>query len=517
MSPETAAGRGSSVAHERTVTHSPGASMSRLRVGLATSVGRVRSANEDSILCEPVDAPTVRRRGLFCAVADGMGGHAAGDVASALAVQTARDVYYGTELESADEALRLSIERANSAVYAAGAGKSGRDQMGSTITAAVVQDDRALIGHVGDSRCYILGKGRIRQLTRDHSWVGEEVRSGALTPEEARIHPRRNIITRALGLQAQLEVDLEEATVEPGGVLLLCSDGLHGLVRDEEILSHVDGVPPQEAADRLVALANERGSPDNVSAVLVEIGAGEPVAGSEPEKLEVGGPAPARDAPVGDGGPVRGRARVARGGLRGAPMAIRTTSAPGRQAGAGRGMVLGMLVGLVLMGAALAWLFWSADSRPRGPGPSPVATMPPATPVPTPAGPPPTTVAPTPAASHPRPGPATVGAAVPGRATPSEQTATVFSLRTQADPPDEAPTESRRELRVMAEDAAVRLAPVDGAPVVGRLQEGVELSSESEVIGESIDGGTRWYLVSYTFESTPERGFIHSSVVRELP
>jgi serine/threonine protein phosphatase PrpC len=242
-----------------------------LEVGQATSVGQVRSGNEDSVICEPLGAPTVTQRGLFCAVADGMGGHAAGEVASSMAVQHARDAYYNANVDTVSEALRIAVETANGKVFSAGSAKSGRDQMGSTLTALVVYGDRAIVGHVGDSRCYLIEDGQIRQITRDHSWVAQEVEAGALSPEEARMHPRRNIITRALGLRPEVDVDLYETPIATGSILVLCSDGLHGPVRDDEILDLTRRLPPQRAVDELVSLANQRGGLDNISAVVVRV------------------------------------------------------------------------------------------------------------------------------------------------------------------------------------------------------------------------------------------------------
>ena len=244
-----------------------------LTVGQATSVGQVRPTNEDAVLCEPIDAPEVARRGLFCAVADGMGGHAAGDVASSIAVRSARDAYYASPTEAVDRALREAVVVANAAVHKAGAGARGRDHMGSTLTAAVVLGDQMVVGHVGDSRCYIVRDGAIRQLTRDHSWVAEAVEAGDLTAAEARVHPRRNIITRALGLGPNVDVDLYVAPLAAGTVVVLSSDGLHGLVPDDDIARYASGNPPQQAADQLVALANERGGVDNITAVLIRVDA----------------------------------------------------------------------------------------------------------------------------------------------------------------------------------------------------------------------------------------------------
>ena len=243
----------------------------RVEVGMATSVGQVRTGNEDSVLCEPPESTLVAERGLFFAVADGMGGHAAGEVASSMAIKTARDLFYDSAVPDIGEALRDAISRANTAVYEAGAGATGRDHMGSTLTAVVIADHRAIVGHVGDTRCYVVRRGTIKQLTRDHSWVAEEVAAGLLTEEQARVHPRRNIITRALGLRPEVDVDLYDADLEPGNLLVVCSDGLHGLVSDAEILAHVTRYRPADAVDALVGLANKRGGPDNISVVVAQI------------------------------------------------------------------------------------------------------------------------------------------------------------------------------------------------------------------------------------------------------
>ncbi len=243
----------------------------RIEIGSATHVGQVRTGNEDSVLCEPLESTLVAERGLFFAVADGMGGHAAGEVASSMAVKTARDIFYTSADLDISAALHQAIDRANAEVYEAGAGTSGRDHMGSTLTAVVVAHSRAIVGHVGDSRCYIVRRGAIKQLTRDHSWVAEEVEAGLLTEEQARVHPRRNIITRALGLRPEVDVDLYDADLEPGNLVVVCSDGLHGLVTNDEILAHVTRYRPADAVEALVRLANERGGPDNITVVVAQV------------------------------------------------------------------------------------------------------------------------------------------------------------------------------------------------------------------------------------------------------
>jgi protein phosphatase len=244
----------------------------RIEIGLATDVGQVRTGNEDSIICEPLESALVAERGLFCAVADGMGGHAAGEDASSMAVQVARDTFYAATAGSDPmEALRIAVTKANASVYEAGAGKTGRDHMGTTLTAAVMFNRRVVVGHVGDSRAYLVRDETISQISKDHSWVAEEVEAGRMTPEQARVNPRRNIITRALGLRPDVEVDAYEAHLEPGNVVVICSDGLHGLVSEEEIVSYVRRLRPVDAVDALVQLANERGGPDNISVVVARV------------------------------------------------------------------------------------------------------------------------------------------------------------------------------------------------------------------------------------------------------
>jgi len=244
----------------------------RIELGQATDVGQVRSINEDSILCEPLESMRIAERGLFCAVADGMGGHAAGEEASSMAVKVAHAEYYGsTSVGNPMETLRLAVAEANAAVYDAGAGKTGRDHMGTTLTVAVLFNRRVVVGHVGDSRCYLVRDNLISQISRDHSWVAEEVEAGRMTPEQARVNPRRNIITRALGLRPDVDVDVYESSIEPGDAVVICSDGLHGLVGEDDIVAYVRRLPPADAVDALVRLANERGGPDNISVVVARV------------------------------------------------------------------------------------------------------------------------------------------------------------------------------------------------------------------------------------------------------
>ncbi|MCL4515243.1 MAG: Stp1/IreP family PP2C-type Ser/Thr phosphatase [Firmicutes bacterium] len=204
----------------------------------------------------------------FFAVADGMGGHEAGEVASSVVIQTLEHFPY--DGHNPGDSLRHAVETANQKIYALAESNEQYRGMGTTVTAAKVLEDRIYIVHVGDSRAYHISDGAIQQVTADHSVVGELKRSGSITEDEAMIHPQRNLLTRAVGTDPQVEVDLVEFRVQLDDVLVLCTDGLTGQVTAEEIREVVERcVHPQAAADALVRMANERGGPDNISVIVV--------------------------------------------------------------------------------------------------------------------------------------------------------------------------------------------------------------------------------------------------------
>jgi protein phosphatase len=243
-----------------------------------TDVGRKREHNEDYlgdllIKGEPAfDPRKVEEKGHLFAVADGMGGYAAGEVASELAINTLFDRYYnGPTSGRLDNDLMQAIITTNTEVYKAGT-EPGRGQMGTTLTIAVVKGNRVLVGNVGDSRTYLIRKGIPLRITRDHSLVQEQIDMGALTPEQASKSLIRNIITRAIGHRDEVEPDLFEQELQPGDVILLCSDGLHGLVREMEMGTIVAAAPNlQKASQELIDLANSRGGSDNISVLLIGI------------------------------------------------------------------------------------------------------------------------------------------------------------------------------------------------------------------------------------------------------
>jgi serine/threonine protein phosphatase PrpC len=225
-----------------------------------TDAGRKRRRNEDAYVLEPP---------LF-AVADGMGGAQAGEIASRIAASVLRD----SATDSGEAAVATLIQEANRRVYEAAATDEARSGMGTTITAALVEDGTVRIGHVGDSRAYRVRDGRLEQLTEDHSLVGELVRSGRLSPEEAEVHPQRSVITRALGTDPDVDVDTFSVEARPGDVFMLCSDGLTSMVDDRSILDIVEQHRSslKQAARALVDAANRGGGEDNITVVVFEIG-----------------------------------------------------------------------------------------------------------------------------------------------------------------------------------------------------------------------------------------------------
>ena len=230
------------------------------RYGLLTDIGRVREHNEDALLAEPP---------LF-AVADGLGGHQAGEIASTIAIET---LVANAPLHADSKALARAIHAANRSVIDAAEERAGRSGMGTTLTAAIVEGSHLAVAHVGDSRGYLLHEGDLRRITEDHSMVADLVRRGQLTEEESRFHPNRSVITRALGTDPNMTADTYELETTPGDRLLLATDGLTGMLDDREIAEILTANPdPQDAARALVTAANEAGGQDNISVVVVDLG-----------------------------------------------------------------------------------------------------------------------------------------------------------------------------------------------------------------------------------------------------
>lgn len=234
-------------------------SAGRLAWGARSDVGLVRDHNEDAFL---VHAP------LFC-VCDGMGGHAAGEVASAIAV---RCIAEHAPVTADDVLLGTAVELANAAIIEGAAEGVGKPGMGCTATAAVIENDHMAIAHVGDSRLYVLHAGSLVRVTHDHSFVEELVDAGEITADEARVHPSRSVITRALGSDPDMYADHFTLDVARGDRIILCSDGLSSMVPDSIIEDlAVSSATPQQAADNLVAAALEAGGHDNVTVIVIDV------------------------------------------------------------------------------------------------------------------------------------------------------------------------------------------------------------------------------------------------------
>jgi PPM family protein phosphatase len=249
-----------------------------IRYGNQSDQGRVRTSNEDSSI--------VNGRNRLFIVADGMGGHAAGEVASHIASTTVEEyMTTGGNSQEPAEALRLAAQAANARIYETQKQKPEYAGMGSTLTALLLRGSRYYIAQVGDSRGYLLRDGILDQLTRDHSVVWHLYENGLLRKEDLSRHPQKNLITRSIGPHPQVDVDIETGDVREGDVFLLCSDGLTDVLSDSAIRNILTdpGKTPQELGDRLVSAANSGGGPDNVTVVVVQVAAdGSPQEKDEP-------------------------------------------------------------------------------------------------------------------------------------------------------------------------------------------------------------------------------------------
>src|SRR5689334_20485997 len=245
--------------------------MVRLVHAARTDVGMIRSGNEDNF---EVDAS--RDRGMFI-VADGMGGHAAGEVASEMAVQTVKRELIGVlkDLEgdaAAVQKLTDALRKANRTIHDRTITEVDKQGMGTTASVLLVSPTRYLIGQVGDSRVYLLRDGALAQLTKDHSYVQEQVDAGFLTPEQARYHPYSNVITRCVGASPDVEPDIYRGDVKIGDLFLVASDGLTGMVDDRRLAQLLSSrAEPERKVQALISEANGRGGLDNITAIIVQV------------------------------------------------------------------------------------------------------------------------------------------------------------------------------------------------------------------------------------------------------
>ncbi|HET8910711.1 MAG TPA: Stp1/IreP family PP2C-type Ser/Thr phosphatase [Ktedonobacteraceae bacterium] len=248
-----------------------------LDIAQRTDIGRKRENNEDNLISiVPDDDQLLQARGALFVVSDGMGGHDLGEVASELTIKHVKESYYQNLQDDIPTALQKAIKQANTFILQdmeakQSAGVSSK-RMGATCVAAVLHEQTLYVANIGDSRVYVLHQGQLRQVTRDHSLVSQMVERGEITAAEARTHESRNVIYRSLG-QPEVEVDLFVESVMPGDSIILCTDGLCGVLEDEDLRTIVEQYGPDESVQRLIARANEEGGPDNVTAIVVRVAA----------------------------------------------------------------------------------------------------------------------------------------------------------------------------------------------------------------------------------------------------
>jgi protein phosphatase len=243
-----------------------------VRASVATNTGQVRSENQDAaVFSRPADDRALATHGVIALVADGMGGCKGGEIASALACDKIPKFYFAGNGPT-PAALRASLEAANMEIYQTALAQPELRGMGTTAVAFAITTSHGWLAYVGDSRLYLIRRGQIYRMSEDHSMVFEMVHKGLLTPEEARNHQDRNVLSRALGSHPQVEVSCwdEPFPIQPGDRFLLCSDGLHDLVTDEKMLELAGAGEVGEATARLVRTANENGGHDNISVILLE-------------------------------------------------------------------------------------------------------------------------------------------------------------------------------------------------------------------------------------------------------
>ena len=246
-----------------------------LNVAQLTDIGRKRESNEDNMISiVPDDTQVMTRKGALFVVADGLGGHTKGEVASEMTVKLVREAYYQDENDDIAASLRHAVEHANTLIYQENQAQTeppDKDHsMGSTCVAAVLQGDTVYVANVGDSRAYIVRAGQMKQVSQDHTPEAEQVRAGLLTEEQARAQSG-NKITRCMGINPDVEVDVFTEPVQQSDILVLCTDGLSKTISDEEMGKIVQQFEPQESVQRLVDLANEQGGPDNITAVVARV------------------------------------------------------------------------------------------------------------------------------------------------------------------------------------------------------------------------------------------------------
>ena len=244
-------------------------------IGSATHVGMEKKENQDYHAYHiPPEDSAAQKKGILLALADGMGGYTGGSIASRVAVDTLMEIYYEDTSDNIVDSLKTAFLKANADVIAKANESIETERMGSTLTAVVIKKSKLYYAHVGDSRGYIIDENEISQFTEDHSFVASLVKAGAITEEQARTHPERNLITRAIGLAPELNVDASplDRQIKKNLYILLCCDGLHGVVSEDAIFNAVSQFQePDIISEKLVEKANQNGGPDNVTVLIARI------------------------------------------------------------------------------------------------------------------------------------------------------------------------------------------------------------------------------------------------------
>jgi serine/threonine protein phosphatase PrpC len=244
-----------------------------VRAVLRTDVGKVRSENQDfGAVTSREEETKGRAGGRLLIVADGMGGHRGGATASRLAAETIKTQYIQSDTEDIPAALRDALVRANSRIFSEAQQNPDLRGMGTTTSALAVKNGQGWFAHVGDSRIYLVRNGEIKQLTDDHSLVASMVREGLLTSDEAANHPRRNVLQRSMGVGEEVEIDIRgPIELREGDTFILCSDGLHGVVKEDEMKQVAGVMPIEQGAEELLRRALDRGAPDNVTVIVARV------------------------------------------------------------------------------------------------------------------------------------------------------------------------------------------------------------------------------------------------------
>jgi len=237
-----------------------------------SDVGQKRNHNEDYVgFYEPRQISDLEAHGRLYVIADGVGGAAAGEIASEYAVKKIIYTYYQNTDDAPGDGLTQAIEEANADIFAQNLSRPDHREMATTVVAAVIHGNELIVANVGDSRAYVIRVETIEQITEDHSLMAEMISDGVITAKDAETHPYRNVILRSVGAYETVQVDLFSRQLAPDDILILCSDGLTRLVSNDELADIACAFPPAEAARQLVALANERGGDDNISVSITHI------------------------------------------------------------------------------------------------------------------------------------------------------------------------------------------------------------------------------------------------------